>query len=96
MNILFYTDTPNVGGAEKHMLLLAKYLHKMGHQVSLAYGAYSKVKELHEDFSSVCKGIFPLPVIHKHDPRHFQALRKIASKSCKNDLGITSEIISTR
>lgn len=76
-NILFYTDTPNIGGAEKQMLLLAKYLNSKGYSVSLAYGNYSKIAKMHSDFEKYCKNIFVLPVIHKHDPRHYNRLKKV-------------------
>jgi glycosyltransferase involved in cell wall biosynthesis len=78
--ILFYTDTPNKGGAEKQMLLLAKHLTAMGHAVSLAYGQYSRIKDMHEDFAKWCESIFVLKTLHKHDPRHYFALRKILKK----------------
>ncbi len=77
MNVLFYTDTPNIGGAEKQMLMLARHLKQLGHTVSLAYGQYSKIRNLHDDFMRVCSEIYVLPVIHKHDPRHYQRLKTI-------------------
>lgn len=79
-HVLFYTDTPNLGGAEKHMLLLAKYLSKKGVGVSLAYGRYSKIAKLHGEFAKYCKQIFILNTIHKHDPRHYFQLKKILFK----------------
>lgn len=79
-HVLFYTDTPNLGGAEKHMLLLAKYLSQMGVGVSLAYGRYSKISKLHDEFTKVCQNIFVLSTLHKHDPRHYSQLKKILAK----------------
>lgn len=79
-HILFYTDTPNLGGAEKHMLLLAKYLNQKGVAVSLAYGSYSKISKLHDEFTKYCKQIFVLKTLHKHDPRHYSQLKKILSR----------------
>lgn len=76
-HILFYTDTPNLGGAEKHMLLLAKYLSQMGVKVSLAYGAYSKISALHDEFAKYCTHLFPLNTLQKHDPRHYTQLKRI-------------------
>ncbi|MBU0727820.1 glycosyltransferase family 4 protein [Patescibacteria group bacterium] len=76
-NILFYTDTPNIGGAEKQMLLLAKYLNRKGYEVSLAYGAYSKIARMHDDFEKWCKEVYVLPTIHKHDPRHYSRLKQV-------------------
>ena len=75
--ILFYTDTPNIGGAEKQMLLLVKHLKQKGFAVSLAYGRYSKIKQLHDQFSQWCENIFVLPTINKHDPRHYSRLKQI-------------------
>lgn len=77
--VLFYTDTPNIGGAEKHMLLLAKYLSKKGVQVSLAYGKYSKLSRMHHEFEKYCQNIYVLNALHKHDPRHYLELRKVLS-----------------
>ncbi|MBU0577182.1 glycosyltransferase family 4 protein [Patescibacteria group bacterium] len=76
--ILFYTDTPNIGGAEKQMLLLTKYLNKKSYSVSLAYGGmYSKINQMHDEFEKWCEKVYPLPTIHKHDPRHYTHLKKI-------------------
>lgn len=80
-HILLYTDTPNLGGAEKHMLLLAEYMRKKGVSVSLAYGRYSKVARLHTEFEKYCEKIYVLNVAHKHDPRHYSELKKILKKS---------------
>lgn len=77
MKILFYTDTPNIGGAEKQMLLLVKHLDQKGYQVSLAYGKYSKIAKMHDDFAKYCKSIHILPAVHKHDPRHYLSLKKV-------------------
>jgi glycosyltransferase involved in cell wall biosynthesis len=76
-HVLFYTDTPNLGGAEKHMLLLAKYLSQKGVAVSLAYGRYSQLSKLHNEFAKYCKQVFVLNTFHKHDPRHYSELKKI-------------------
>lgn len=80
--ILFYTDTPNVGGAEKQMLLLAKHLKQSGYSVSLAYGKYSRLKEMHEEFALHCDSIFILNALHKHDPRHYFELKRILKAHC--------------
>ncbi|MFH0820231.1 MAG: glycosyltransferase family 4 protein [Candidatus Peregrinibacteria bacterium] len=78
-NILFYTDTPNVGGAEKQMALLAKHLKLRGCSVSLAYGKYSALGR-HPELLSNYDKTFVLNVIHKHDPRHYFELRRILSQ----------------
>ena len=75
--VLLYTDTPNIGGAEKHMLLLAKYLKKKGHKVSLAFGKYSKLMQTQKEFEPFCEQIYQIKTLHKHDPRHFFALKKL-------------------
>jgi len=84
-HVLFYTDTPNVGGAEKQMLLLAKNLKKKGVKVSLAYGKYSQIYKMRKDFDKVCEKIYVIPVSHKHDPRYSGGLKKIFA-SAKFDL----------
>lgn len=122
--ILFYTDTPNYGGAEMQMELLARRLRPLGYGVSLACGAYSILGQRgsvrsdksprvsREDKESVSSAngssggsigqgrsldshalarndsanerdsqayerTVMLPTIHKHDPRHFLALKKL-------------------
>lgn len=77
IKILFYTDTPQYGGAEKQMELLAKYLKPLGYEVSLACGKYSELKKHEEDMRKVYRDIFFLPTLHKHDPRHYSGLNKI-------------------
>ncbi|MBI5411621.1 glycosyltransferase family 4 protein [Candidatus Peregrinibacteria bacterium] len=84
MRVLFYTDTPNVGGAEKQMALLAKHLKRLGVRVSLAYGGYSQLEE--RDFAPFCECVYSLPVIHKHDPRHYHRLKEILCKDGLFDL----------
>ena len=79
-HVLFYTDTPNFGGAEKHMLLLAKYLHQKGVGVSLAYGSYSKIGRLRSEFEKCGGSVYALNTLHKHDPRHYTQLKQILAK----------------
>ncbi len=76
-NILFYTDTPNYGGAEKQMEMLAKHLKPLGCQVSLACGSYSVLGGMMDELKEIYEHIHVLPTIHKHDPRHFIALKKL-------------------
>ena len=83
--VLFYTDTPNIGGAEKQMLLLTQYLKKAGHRVDLAYGKYSNIKTMHGDFNKYCDNIHVLNTLHKHDLRHYFHLKKVL-KGGKYDL----------
>ena len=72
--ILFYTDTPHYGGAEKQMELLAKHLHSMGCRVDLACGTYS---ELHRRQPKVYQQVHSISTLHKHDPRYYLGLRKL-------------------
>ena len=83
--ILFYTDTPNYGGAEKQMALLAKHLRPLGYSVSLACGAYSILKQRKSELIKVYEETYLLPTIHKHDPRHYTKLKQLL-KSGKFDL----------
>lgn len=75
--ILFYTDTPNYGGAEKQMELLAKHLRPFGYSVSLACGAYSKILKNVKKCEKIFERVYLLPTIHKHDPRHYTKLKKL-------------------
>jgi glycosyltransferase involved in cell wall biosynthesis len=79
-HVLFYTDTPNFGGAEKQMLMLARHLKDFNVQVSLAYGAYSKLKEHRAEFEEVCHRVYEIPALHKHDFRHYRELKKILTE----------------
>ncbi|MFH1012728.1 MAG: glycosyltransferase family 4 protein [Candidatus Peregrinibacteria bacterium] len=75
--VFFYTDTPHVGGAEKQMLLLAKHLSKRGIRVNLAYGKYSRIRDMRDEFARVCEKVFELNALHKHDPRHYFELKRL-------------------
>jgi len=85
MKVLFYTDTPNYGGAEKQMELLARHLKPLGCAVSLACGAYSVLLGRADELKKAYEHVYTLPTIHKHDPRHYLALRKLL-KTEKFDL----------
>ncbi len=75
--ILFYTDTPNYGGAERQMELLATHLKPLGFEVSLAYGMYSTLAEKKAENEAAYARTFLLPVLHKHDPRHYHYLKQL-------------------
>jgi glycosyltransferase involved in cell wall biosynthesis len=79
MKVLFYTDTPNYGGAEKQMELLAKHLKPLGCAVYLACGAYSELCR-RTDGLKAYERVFPLSTFHKHDPRHYSELKKLLQK----------------
>lgn len=74
--ILFYTDTPQLGGAENQMLLLSKYLPER-YKVTLACSSYQKLNPWCQKFMELGIPVIRLKVIHKHDPRHFLYLKKI-------------------
>ncbi|PIZ74376.1 hypothetical protein COY07_00765 [Candidatus Peregrinibacteria bacterium CG_4_10_14_0_2_um_filter_43_11] len=80
MRILFYTDTPHVGGAEKQMELLAKTARKAGHSVCLAYGVYSQLNNGRTALEKAYNELLSIRTIHKHDPRHYFALKRILKK----------------
>lgn len=76
-HILLYTDTNDIGGAEEHMFLLAKYLNKENYKVFLAC-PYAKSLELWvKKFLEEKIPVIQLKVFHKHDPRHLLKLKKI-------------------
>jgi len=77
IKVLFYTDTPNYGGAEKQMALLAKHLKPLGCAVSLACGAYSVLRGRADELANAYEDLYVMPTIHKHDPRHYLALKKL-------------------
>ncbi len=75
--ILFYTDTPQVGGAELQMFLLAKFLNKEQFTPILACSNYEKLDRWCENFEKEGIKVIRLKVRSKHDPRHYFQLRKI-------------------
>ncbi len=79
-NILFYTDTPFTGGAEKHIHLLAKNLVKDGYRVRVVCSSYKKLDVWCSEMKKDGIGIIRLKVSHKHDPRHYFELKKILKK----------------
>lgn len=80
-NILFYTDTPITGGAEKHIHLLAKNLVKDGYNVKVVCSNYKKLDEWCGEMKRDGIEIIRLKVSHKHDPRHYFQLKKILKKN---------------
>lgn len=80
-NILFYTDTPIFGGAERQMVLLAKFLNSAQYNVLLACSADRTVDPLAENFERLGKKVFRINALHKHDPRHYFHLRRLI-KEC--------------
>lgn len=75
-NVLLYTDTPQVGGAELQMFLLAKFLNKEKFTPVLACSNYPQLDRWCENFTKEGIKVLRLKVKHKHDPRHYFQLRK--------------------
>ncbi len=75
--VLFYTDTPLIGGTEEHMMLLARYLPKDTYKVTLACSAFKNLNRWCQRFMNEGLEVQRIPVAHKHDPRHFFYLKKI-------------------
>lgn len=76
-HILFYTDTPLLGGAENQMYLLAKFLPKDRYSVTLACSNYQNLNGWCQQFMDLGIQVQRLRVLHKHDPRHFFYLKKL-------------------
>jgi len=76
-NILFYTDTPFTGGAEKHIHLLAKSLVKDGYRVRMVCSNSKNLDAWCAEMKRDGIEILRLRVSHKHDPRHLFQLKKI-------------------
>jgi L-malate glycosyltransferase len=75
--ILLYTDTPQIGGAELQMLLLAKFLDKENFTPILACSSNKDLDQWCEKFTNEDIKVIRLKVSHKHDPRHLLKLKKI-------------------
>lgn len=78
--ILFYTDTPLLGGAENQMYLLAKFLPKERFEITLACSSYQNLNAWCQQFMGIGVAVQRLRVLHKHDPRHFFYLQKLIPK----------------
>lgn len=84
-NILLYTDTPQTGGAELQMFLLAKFLDKTAYTPILACSNYPALDRWCENFTKEGIKVIRMNVKHKHDPRHHFQLKQII-KNEKIDL----------
>ena len=78
--ILFYTDTNQLGGTEEHMFLLAKFLPKNRFHITLACGKSSNLNSWCARFLDIGAQVIRLNTLHKHDPRHYLDLQKIIKK----------------
>ncbi|MBT4917755.1 glycosyltransferase family 4 protein [Candidatus Peregrinibacteria bacterium] len=75
--ILIYTDTPQVGGAELQMFLLAKFLDKEKFTPILACSNYRALDKWCENFEKEGLKVIRLEVKSKHDPKHAKYLKEI-------------------
>jgi glycosyltransferase involved in cell wall biosynthesis len=75
--VLFYTDTPIVGGAENQMYLLAKFLNKERYKVIIVCSFYKQLDDWVSKFTREEIEVIRLNVMHKHDPRHYIQLKDI-------------------
>lgn len=75
--ILLYTDTPQIGGAELQMFLLAKFLDKTKFTPILACSNYPALDKWCSNFEGEGIQVIRLEVKSKHDPKHLPLLKKI-------------------
>jgi glycosyltransferase involved in cell wall biosynthesis len=75
--ILLYTDTPQRGGAELQMFLLAKFLDKAKFEPILVCSNYQELDKWCTNFQGEGIKIYRLNVKSKHDPKHYFQLKKI-------------------
>lgn len=80
VKVLFYSDTPMLGGCENQMLLLAKNLTRERFSVTLACPAERRLNPWCQKFMEEGFEVQRLQVFHKHDPRHFFYLKKLLPK----------------
>ncbi len=81
--IFLYTDTPIAGGAEKQMLLLAKYLRDFGNEVKIICSTFKSLDRWCNAIkkeSTTDNPVIRLSAWHKHDPRQFFQLKKLLQK----------------
>jgi glycosyltransferase involved in cell wall biosynthesis len=74
-NILFYTDTPQLGGAENQMLLLAANLDPAKFRLSLACAANSSLDSWCKKFQDLGLEVLRISSENKHSPKHYFELR---------------------
>jgi len=75
--VLLYTDTPQVGGAELQMFLLAKFLDKGKFRPLLVCSNYKSLDKLCENFEKEGIQVYRIQVRSKHDPKHLKYLKQI-------------------
>jgi len=75
--ILLYTDTPQIGGAELQIFLLAKFLNRSKFTPILCCSNYSSLDKWCSKFEKEGIKVIRINVKHKHDPRHYFQIKKI-------------------
>jgi L-malate glycosyltransferase len=75
--ILYYTDTPQTGGAENQLYLLAKFLNKEKFTPIIVISNYKSLDKFAAKFEKEGIKVYRINVLHKHDPRHYTELKKI-------------------
>jgi glycosyltransferase involved in cell wall biosynthesis len=75
--ILFYTDTTQIGGAEHQIFLLAKFLDKQRFTPVLACSSAESLDKWCRKFTAEKIQVIRLKAKHKHSPFHYFELKKI-------------------
>ena len=75
--VLFYTDTPQIGGAELQMFLLAKFLNKEEFTPIIACSNYPELNNWCENLRKEGIEVIRMEVKSKHDPKHLTLLKEI-------------------
>jgi len=84
-NILLFTDTPLVGGAELQMYLLSKFLDRKKFNPIVCLGPYESLDKLAANLENEEITVTRLPIKHKNDPAQIKHLKNII-KEHKIDL----------
>ncbi|MEK7544777.1 MAG: glycosyltransferase family 4 protein [Patescibacteria group bacterium] len=74
--ILLYTDTTQIGGAEGHMLSLARFLDKEKFEVSLLCSRHDRLNEWCKKMKDEGVHVMRLIAKYKHNPRHYFSLKE--------------------
>jgi glycosyltransferase involved in cell wall biosynthesis len=83
--ILFYTDTPQSGGAENQMHLLVKFLNKELFTPVVVLSSNKSLDKIAKKIENENIKVIRQKVLHKHDIRHYFNLKKIIKEE-KPDL----------
>lgn len=74
--ILLYTDTTQIGGAEGHMLALARFLNKEKFEISLLCSRHERLNEWCKKMKDEGVQVTRLIAKYKHNPRHYFSLKE--------------------